>query len=130
MKFKTLTRANIRNVGQHEKLQENGIEFDRLANGDGRYRINIMVDGRRIHRLVGKELDGTTRLHAEKIRNEAHEACLNLPKGRKLALRFKEAAEQYLQKTNFDPGKKFKEKNFPAQNVFNSFFSRCTPRQN
>ena len=101
MKFKTLTRANIRNVGRHEKIQENGIEFDRLTNGDGRYRINIMVDGRRIHRLVGKESDGTTRLHAEKLmakfRNEAQEARLNLPKGRKRTFRFKEAAEQYLE---------------------------------
>ncbi len=114
MKFKTLTRANIRNVGQHEKLQENGIEFDRLANGDGRYRINIMVDGRRIHRLVGKESDGTTRLHAEKIlakfRNEAHEARLNLPKGRKLTFRFKEAAEQYLEKQISTQAKNLKKK--------------------
>ncbi len=114
MKFKTLTRANIRNVGQHEKLQENGIEFDRLANGDGRYRINIMVDGQRIHRLVGKESDGTTRLHAEKIlaklRNEAHEARLNLPKGRKPTLKFKEAAEQYLEKQISTQAKNLKSK--------------------
>ncbi len=114
MKFKTLTRANIRNVGLHEKIQENGIEFDRLANGDGRYRINIMVDGRRIHRLVGKESDGTTRLHAEKIlakfRNEAHEARLNLPKGRKPTLRFKEAAEQYLEKQISTQAKNLKAK--------------------
>lgn len=114
MKFKTLTRAHIRNVGRHEKIQENGIEFDRLANGDGRYRINIMVDGRRIHRLVGKESDGTTRLHAEKMmakfRNEAQEARLNLPKGRKLTFRFKEAAEQYLEKQISTQAKNLKKK--------------------
>ncbi len=114
MKFKTLTRANIRNVGQHEQLQENGIEFDRLANGDGRYRINIMVNGQRIHRLVGKESDGTTRLHAEKmmtkLRNEAQEDRLNLPKGRKPTLRFKEAAEQYLEKQISTQAKNLKSK--------------------
>lgn len=102
MKFKTLTRANIRNVERHQKLQEHGIEFDRLANRDGRYRINIMVDGQRIHRLVGKESEGTTRLQAEemlaKLRVEAREGRLNLPKGRKLATSFKEAAEKYLEK--------------------------------
>jgi integrase len=114
MKFKTLTRANIRNVERHQKLQENGIEFDRLANGDGRYRINIMVSGQRIHRLVGKESDGTTRLHAEKLlakfRNEAHEARLNLPKGRKPTFRFKEAAEQYLEKQISTQAKNLKSK--------------------
>ncbi|MBS0351237.1 MAG: site-specific integrase [Proteobacteria bacterium] len=119
MKFKTLTRTNIRNVGQHEKLQENGIKFDRLANGDGRYRINIMVDGQRIHRLVGKESDGTTRLHAEKIlaklRNEAQEARLNLPKGRKPTLRFKEAAEKYLETQISTDAKNLKSKIYQLQ---------------
>ena len=114
MKFKTLTRANTRNVERHQKIQENGIEFDRLANGDGRYRINIMVDGQRIHRLVGKESDGTTRLDAEKmmakLRNEAQEARLNLPKGRKPTLRFKEAAEKYLEKQISTQAKNLKSK--------------------
>ena len=101
IKFNTLTRANIRALAPKQRLQEHGIEFDRLPNGDGRWWISIMVDGQRIHRVVGKESDGTTRQHAEeliaKLRTEARDGRLNLPKGRKLALSFKEAAEKYLE---------------------------------
>ena len=114
IKFNTLTRANIRNVSPKQRLQEHGIEFDRLASGDGRWWINIMVDGQRIHRVVGKESDGTTRQHAEelmaKLRTEAREGRLNLPKGRKLAFSFKEAAEKYLEKQISTQAKNLKSK--------------------
>jgi len=53
-----------RNLKLGEKLDEHGITFERLMNGDGRYKINIMVDGQRIHRVVGKESEGVTRLQA------------------------------------------------------------------
>ena len=33
----------------------------------GRYTISVMVDGRRIHRVVGKESEGVTRLEAEEL---------------------------------------------------------------
>ena len=46
IKFNTLTRAAIRALAPKQRLQEHGIEFDRLPNGDGRFWINIMVDGR------------------------------------------------------------------------------------
>lgn len=114
VKFKILTRANQRNLPKGKKLQEHGIEYDKLMNGDGRYWINIMVDGQRIHRVVGKESEGTTRQHAEelmaKLRTEAREGRLNLPKGRKLAFSFKEAAEKYLEKQISTQAKNLKSK--------------------
>ena len=45
LKFKKLTRPNIRKLGAGQKIIENGISFERLVNGDGRYSVNIMVDG-------------------------------------------------------------------------------------
>lgn len=109
IKFKKITRANQRNLQASEKLEEHGIVFDRLANGDGRYKINIMVDGQRIHRVVGKESEGVTRIQAEeliaKLRTDARHGRLNLPKGRKLHLSFAEAAEKYLERLEEEGGK-------------------------
>lgn len=65
LKFHKLTRTNIRKVQPGDKLQEHGIFFERLQNGDGRYTVNIMVDGIRVHRVIGKESDGVTRKQAE-----------------------------------------------------------------
>ena len=62
-----------------------------------------MVDGQRIHRVIGMESDGVTREQAEnaieKLRTEAREGRLNLPKGRKIALGFQEATAKYLDKS-------------------------------
>ena len=64
----------------------------RQDDGDGRYTVNIMVDGQRIHRVIGKESEGVTRKQAEefieKVRTDARQGRLNLPKGRKLTLGF------------------------------------------
>ena len=49
IKFSKLTRPSIRSLKASQKISENGITFERLANGDGRYSVNIMVDGQRIH---------------------------------------------------------------------------------
>jgi hypothetical protein len=43
--FQKLTRPNIRKLAPGKRLTENGIAFERLANGDGIYTVNIM-DGR------------------------------------------------------------------------------------
>ena len=85
-----------------EKITEAGITAERLADGDLKYSVNIMVDGQRIHRVVGLESDGTTRTQAEdfvtRVRSEAKEQRLKLPKGRKLHLTFSSAANLYLEK--------------------------------
>jgi integrase len=109
IKFIKLTRANQRKLQPKEKLEENGVCFERLANGDGRYKINIMVDGQRIHRVLGKESEGVTRLQAEELianlRTDARHGRLNLPKGRKTLFNFEEAARKYLSKLAEEGGK-------------------------
>ncbi len=109
LKFSKITRAATRQLKANEKIMEHGITFERLENGDGRYTVNIMVDSRRIHRVIGKESDGTTRTQAEefieKVRLSAKEGRLNLPKGRKIVISFEEAAEKYLQRLGNENGK-------------------------
>jgi len=88
--FVKLTRPNMRKLASGEKLTEQGITFERTADGDGVFTVNIMVDGQRIHRVVGRESDGTTITQVTdfiaKIRNDAKHDRLSLPKGRKVAL--------------------------------------------
>jgi hypothetical protein len=71
-----------------------------LADGDLRYSVNVMVDRKRIHRVIGKESDGITRTQCEEFiersKSEARVERLSLPKGRKLALSFGAAAENYI----------------------------------
>lgn len=114
IKFTKLTRANMRNLKPNETLSEHGITFERLSNSDGRYTVNIMVDAQRIHRVIGKESDGTTRTQAEefieKVKQDAKAGRLNLPKGRKMVFSFKEAAEKYLKKLEDEGGKDLRTK--------------------
>lgn len=80
IKYQKLTRAGQRQLSAGQKLEEHGISFERLINGDGRYTINMMVDGQRIHRVVGKESEGVTRLQVEeliaKLRTDARQRIL------------------------------------------------------
>jgi hypothetical protein len=62
--FQKLTRLSIRGLRAGGEISEHGITFERLPNGDGLFTINVMVDGQRIHRTIGKESDGTTRTQA------------------------------------------------------------------
>lgn len=114
VKYSRLTRPEMRKLAAGGKIEEHGIVFTRLANGDGRYAINVMVDGQRIHRAVGKESENVTREQVEdviaKLRTEAREGRLNLPKGRKVALGFREAAEKYLERLGEEGGKDLKTK--------------------
>jgi integrase len=107
--FSKLTRPTMRKLAAGDKLNEHGITFERQANGDGVFTVNFMVDGQRIHRVIGRESDGTTRTQAEefidKARQDAKAGRLNLPKGRKLALSFREAADKYLTKLEQEGGK-------------------------
>ena len=95
-----LTRHAMRQLAPGKRIAERGIIFKRLANGDGVFSVNVMVDGQRIHRVVGRESDGTTRTQAEefiqKVRQDAKNDRLALPKGRKVALSFQDAATKYL----------------------------------
>ena len=107
--FLKLTRPAMRKLAGGAKIMERGITFERLTSGDGVFTVNVMVDGQRIHRVIGRESDGTTRTQAaayiEKVRRDAKEGRLNLPKGRKVALGFREAAGEYLRRLSEEDGK-------------------------
>ena len=87
LRFDTLTRPAIRNLKPGDRLTEHGITAWRQASGDVRYSVNIMVDGQRIHRVIGRESQGTTRQQAEDaiaaFRTKAREGTLDLPERRK-----------------------------------------------
>ena len=108
-KFSKLTRPNLRKLPQGKTVSEHGIYFERLNNGDGRFTVNIMVDGVRIHRVIGKESEGVTREKAEEFitqaRTDARSGRLNLPKGRKTALTLRKAVGLYLEKLEQEGGK-------------------------
>ena len=100
--FSKLTRSRMRKLASRQSITEHGITFERKSNGDGVFSINIMVDGQRIHRVVGHESDGTTRKQVEdyiaQIRTDAKHDRLNLPKRRKTLRGFREAATEYIWK--------------------------------
>jgi integrase len=108
-KFSRLTRAATNQLQPGSTITEHGITFARDAKGDGVFSVNIMVDGARIHRVVGRESDGTTRTHAEQFieeqRSNARNDRLSLPKGRKLAMSFRAAAITYLERLAATDGK-------------------------
>ncbi len=112
--FERLTRPIVRKLAPGARITEHGITFERSPTGDGIYSINIMVDGRRIHRVIGRESDGTTRTQAEefiaKVRSDAKNDRLALPKGRKVALSFRDAAKSYLDRLTLGDGRDLKMK--------------------
>ena len=55
LKFSKLTRLEMRKLAPGRALGEHGITFERLSNGDGRFSVNIMVDGVRVHRVLGMD---------------------------------------------------------------------------
>src|ERR1700722_14170613 len=109
LRFSRLVRQAIRRLQTGEKISELGITVERLVDSDLQYSINIMVDGKRVHRVVGRESDGATRTQAEdfieQARTDARAGRLNLPKGRKLALTFGTAADDYLRRLEQSGGK-------------------------
>lgn len=125
LKFQKITRTNIRKVQSGEKLHEHGISFERLTSGDGRYTVNIMVDGIRVHRVIGKESEGVTRKQAEdfieQARTEARKGRLNLPEGRKVTLGFRTASGNYLKKLKQEGGKDLKMKQYRLEMHLNPF---------
>jgi integrase len=121
-----LTRPKIRVLAIGKKITEHGITAERLKDGDVRYTVNLMVDGERNHRVVGRESDGVTRSQAEKlvekIRTEAREGRLFLPKGRKTHLTFETAADDYLKRLEETGGKNLKVKRRHLDHQLSPFF--------
>jgi len=126
LKFIKLTRPNIRKLKKNQKIAEHGTTFERFSNGDGRYTVNIMVDGQRVHRVIGRESEGVTRQQAEdfieQIKTDARKGRLNLPKGRKTILNFREAAKNYLKKLEEEGGKDLTAKEWRLRKHLIPFF--------
>lgn len=124
--FSKLTRPAIRRLPVGGKIHEHGITFERTRGGDGVYTVNVMVDGERIHRVVGRESDGTTRTQAEefiqKVRRDARDGRLSLPKGRKVALGFSAAADKYLDRLEGGDGRDLKMKRTRLDSHLKRFF--------
>lgn len=101
LRFAKLTRDAVRKLEVGQRIAEHGIVAERTRKGDLRYSVNVMVDGERIHRVIGTESAGVTREQAERaiesFRTRAREERLQLPTGRKTALGFGEAAERYIE---------------------------------
>ena len=112
--FRKLTRSNTRALKAGARLTEQGITFERLANGDGAFSVNVMVDGKRVHRSLGRESDGVTRTTAEefivKVKRDAREGRLNLPKRRKIPLTFAAAVPLYIERLRQEGGKEVERK--------------------
>lgn len=107
-----LSRKSIRALSKGERITEKGIKAEKLedgAEGDVRYTISVMVDGKREHRVIGKASEGVTLAQAqgaiETLRTRAREGRLDLPKGRKTHMSFAEAAVSYLDRLERTGGK-------------------------
>lgn len=107
LKFQRLTRPAIKALASGEAITEHGITALRQQNGDVRYSVNVMVDGQRIHRVIGRESEGVTRYQAEQriedLRTRAREDRLDLPTGRKVHRSFADAGAEYLQRIEHHP---------------------------
>jgi hypothetical protein len=112
--FARLDRNAIRAMQIGDKINEHGITAERLKDGDIRYSINIMSDGQRVHRVIGRASEGVTREQAERaiesLRTKAREDRLDLPTGRKLHRTFAEASTEYLERMDQSGGKDMKNK--------------------
>jgi integrase len=111
VRFFRLDRVSIPQLKPGQSITERGITAERLGDGDVRYSVNIMVDGVRIHRVIGRESDGVTRSQAEEFieqaRTNARAGRLSLPKHRKLPLTFTAAADLYLKQLKEVDGKDY-----------------------
>lgn len=113
----SLSRKSIRALRKGEQITEKGIKAEKLEDGvegDVKFSINIMVDGERHHRIIGKASEGVTLTQAqeaiETLRTRAREERLDLPKGRKIAMPFKEAAGSYIKRLEEEGGKTIERK--------------------
>lgn len=108
-RFQKLDRAAVRTLPIGGKITEAGIIAERMADRDIRYSINIMVDGQRVHRVIGRDSEGVTREQAERaietLRTRAREERLDLPTGRKAHQLFRDAADEYLTRLEETGGK-------------------------
>ena len=124
--FSKLTRPNMRALKVGARLTEQGITFERVSNGDGAFTVNVMIDGRRIHRSLGRESEGVTRTTAEefvaKVKSDAREGRLNLPRRRKIPLSFGAAGPLYIERLCQEDGREIRRKRQQLEQNLLPFF--------
>lgn len=127
LKYAKLTLDKMKKLKPNEYLIEHGIVFTRLKNGDGRFEVHFRANGQRIHRVIGRESEGLTRSEVEKyIAKLKNDACMNrfnMPKGRKLALNFKQAAQLYIERLKQESGKNVERKEQQINSYLIPFFN-------
>lgn len=132
-KFKKLTRAAMRATRPGKSITEHGISFARGSDGDGVFSINIMVDRVRVHRVLGRESDGVTRVDAEayieQARTDARHKRLRLPSGRKTPLLFAEAVERYVARLDEAGGNNVERKRRQCAQHLTPFFGAKSLRE-
>lgn len=113
-KYSKLTREAIRALPPGGAIMEHGIEARRMKDGSVRWSVDAMIDGVRVHRVVGRDHDGVGRAEAEsyleQARTEARHDRLNLPKGRKVAMTVAAATGIYLAAMAATGGRNMKSK--------------------
>lgn len=129
LKYGILTSSSIKALQPGRSLHEHGIVVSRTPSGDLRYSIAIMVDGQRIHRVIGKQSEGVTRYQAEQaietFRTKAREGRLDLPTGRKNHPTFDELAPAYIKRLDEVGGKNMKAKRQHVDQLLIPFFGAC-----
>jgi integrase len=97
-----LSRDAVKRLAIGEKINDGGTIAERLADGDIRWTVNVMISGRRIHRVIGKASEGVDRAACiafiERVRTEERSGRLDLPTGRKTWLSFQQLSERYLKR--------------------------------
>jgi integrase len=113
--YETITNNSVDALTEKGWLREAALEFERRRNGRGVFWANLMVNGQRIHRVLGYESPRFTvdkaRRALEILRFRASEDRLRLPKGRKIEIRFAEAAKRYVEQLSNEGGRDLAAKN-------------------
>ena len=109
-----LGRDAVKALKTGESITDAGITAARLADGDIRWSVNVMISGRRVHRVIGRASEGVDRADCiafiERVRTEERGERLNLPTGRKTWLSFAQVAERYLVRMEEGGGRNLRSK--------------------
>ncbi|PZP62323.1 MAG: hypothetical protein DI597_05420 [Pseudoxanthomonas spadix] len=97
----------MRALALGQSISEHGITYTRLAGGDGRWSINVMINRKRHHQVVGNDSEGFTRTQAEelvaRLKAGKRDRALGIRKTANVTLR--EAARLYLEHLEATGGK-------------------------
>ncbi len=123
-----LGRDAIKSLTPGASISDGGITAARLPDGDIRWTVNVMVSGRRVHRVIGRASEGVDRADClafiERVRTEEREERLSLPTGRKTYLTFEQLALRYLDRMEKGGGKNLQSKRTQVHGRLVPYFGR------